>query len=95
MSEHLENLQRAIRTALGVRTRHEGCVLVHEQVDGRTLWKGYVEVYAALGHPVATRVFAWGEDEGGEMRYEAFLNLPPILSPHDAVRAAMDGGSQA
>lgn len=55
---------------------------------------GFTDTFAIEGHPKATKAFAWAWDDDGEVRYIAFLNVPPILSPREAVQAAIASGRQ-
>ena len=66
---------------------------VHEMMEGKTVWKGNVEVFDLSGHPQATKAYAWGyTDQQGEIQYIAILNTPPIDSPREAVQAAIASG---
>lgn len=94
MAEYLESLGRAVQAMHGVKARHDGSVQVHEMMDGKTVWEGFVELYTLEGHPKANRAFAWGWDDHGEVRYIAVLDVPPINSPREAVQAAIASGKQ-
>lgn len=62
-------------------------------MDGQTVWKGQVEVFKLMDHPKAKEAFAWGyKDDAGEMQYVAVLAVPPIVSPREAVQAAIASG---
>jgi hypothetical protein len=67
----------------------EKTVPVHEVFQGKTVWQGDVEVFQAMQHPKAKRVYAWGYTEGDKTNYTAVLELPPVESPETAVRAAI------
>jgi hypothetical protein len=59
---------------------------VHESSDGRTVWKGDVEVFALYDHPLASKAFAWGlPDKNGKMQFVVILNEGSVLTPRDAV----------
>jgi hypothetical protein len=66
-------------------------VPVHETFRGKTVWKGFVEVFELRGHPKAKRAYGWshaeGDDDQGE-RFVTVLGLPPVDSPLGAVKAA-------
>jgi hypothetical protein len=62
-------------------------VPVDEKFDGRTVWKGDVEIFTLVGHPRARRCFAWLHDDGKSTRYVALLESLAIASPEMAVRA--------
>ena len=93
MPSYIECLTRAV-TAMHGPCRHMGTSLVHEMMDGETDGKGEVETFALEGHPKAAEAFAWGWDDDGEIRYIAVLNVPPIVSPREAVQAAIASGRQ-
>lgn len=91
MPSTLQDRTSAVETTHGVKARYEGFTFVHEAVNGRTLWKGYVDIYAITDHPTAARAFAWSSGKRGTLRHTAILAVPPILSAHEAVRAAISG----
>jgi hypothetical protein len=68
---------------------HVATAPVHEVFNGKTVWKGDVEIFK-INHPRAKRCFAWfhreGQGDKGE-RCVAVLEIPPIVSPAAAVRA--------
>lgn len=61
---------------------------MHEEV---TVWEGVVHVFDLEGHSKATRAYAWSSPIEGstKRRFFAVLHIPPIMSPEDAVRAAI------
>jgi hypothetical protein len=64
-------------------------VPVHRVFQGKTVWKGEVEVFDLHGHANAKRAYAWGQ-LGGEddehTRFVAVLEIPPVESAESAVR---------
>lgn len=89
MSE-IKRLQKAIRDLHGLDAEHVEAVQVHEVFDGKTVWKGEVQVFRVRGHPTATHAYAWSYlGDAGEVRYLAALGVPPINSAQDAVKAAV------
>ena len=80
-----------------VETQHGGtatlvqAVPVKETFESQTVWEGIVHVFDLYGHPKATRAYAWSSPiEGSDKRrFFAVLHIPPIVSPIDAVRAAI------
>ncbi len=92
-SVYLDNLKRAVEALHGCSCEHQTTGYIHEEMDGKTLWKGSVDTYALRDHPQATKAYAWSwKDEAGETRYVAILNVPPVTSPRAAVQAAIAGG---
>ena len=54
--------------------------------------------YAKLtGHPKATRAYAWSApvEAGNKRGFVAVLDIPPIMSPVDAVRSVIAQESRA
>ena len=53
--------------------------------------EGVVHVFDLVGHPKATRAYAWSSpiENSEKRRFFAVLHIPPIKSPLDAVRAAI------
>jgi hypothetical protein len=86
----IEKLVQVIRDLHHVEATHAGSERVRETFRGDTVWDGVVEVFTIRGHPQATTAYAWSHetDEGGR-RYVAVLQVPPVNSPVDAVRAAI------
>lgn len=64
---------------------------VEETHNGVTVWEGIVHVFDLMGHPTATRAYAWSSpiEEGDKRRFFAVLHQGPVKSPVDAVRAAI------
>ena len=92
-ADHLTNLTEAVAALHGCHCTHSGTAQVHEMMNGRTVWKGEVEKFTLDGHPKASVAYAWSyEDDDGETRYVAVLELPPIISPRHAVQAAIASG---
>lgn len=89
MASTLQDRTCAVEATHGVKARYQGFAFVHEMVDGRTLWKGYVDIYAISDHPTAAHAFAWSWQENGALRHATALAVAPTLSPHEAVHAAL------
>jgi hypothetical protein len=71
---------------------HRKTVLVQELFQGKTVWKGEVEVFDLQGHPQARRAYAWARreesnDEGEQI--VAVLEIPPIDSALRAVQVQL------
>ena len=66
-------------------------VPVREKFVGETVWEGVVHIFEITGHPEATQAYAWSSPIEGsnKRRFFAMLQQPPIISPLDAVRAAI------
>ena len=66
-------------------------VVVVEKTSKETAWSGKVSVFELEDHPQATRAYAWSSPiEGSEKRRcRVVLNIPPVNSPEEAVRASI------
>jgi hypothetical protein len=82
--------RKAILRLHGCDSKHIETVHVHDEFKGRTVWEGTVEVFALRDHQTAKRCYVWShaEDDGGE-RFFAVLEVPPIDSALQAVKAAI------
>ena len=74
------------------QAKHAASVPVEEVFQGKTVWKGTVEVFDLTGHTKAKQCYAWrhaAKDTGNEVRIVTMLGVPPVLSPRKAVQAAI------
>jgi hypothetical protein len=88
---YVAELQDVIRRLHEAEPTHAESVPVHEKFHGKTIWDGVVEVFDLVGHPKATRVYAWANetDDANRPRHVTVLHLHPVNSPQTAVRAAI------
>jgi hypothetical protein len=87
---YIAELQDVIRKLHGVESRHLESVSVKEEFQGKMVWEGVVEVFELIGHPRASRLYAWSHDaNGAKRRHVTVLHLAPIDSPEAAVRASI------
>jgi hypothetical protein len=87
---YIQELQDAIRHLRGREVIHIESIPVRETFQGRTLWDGAVEVFEIKDHPDVNRIYAWSRETDSPndpRRYVAVLNLPPVHSAQEAVRA--------
>ena len=92
--KYLERLKRAVEHLHQCSARHCMSVPLHEELDGRTVWQGAVEVFDIIGNPKAHVCFAWlnrtgPDDSDSDERFVAVLGIPPVVSPVMAVRVAI------
>ena len=90
--EGIEELKATLLNLHGVEAEHVETVPVSESFQGETVWEGEVEVFDIKGHPKAKRAYAWGHVTGDDdqgRRYVTVLELPPVTSPHTAVKASI------
>src|SRR6266700_4031666 len=72
-----ESASRGIERITGVN-RNTKTVVVHEVFQGKTVWRGDVEVFDLSGHPKAKRCYGWSYGEPEE--FITILELPPVDS---------------
>ena len=94
MSERVENLRTATETMHQCKAVHEQSVWVVEGFGNKTVWEGVVESFALTGHPKAKCCYAWSYQDKGETQYVNVLEIPPVVSPQTAVRAAIVADSK-
>jgi hypothetical protein len=90
--DHIEELRKVIQRLHGVESKHVQSVPVKEMFQGKTVWEGIVEVFDLVGHPNATRAYAWShetDDPKKPRRHVTVLHLGPVNSPLAAVQAAI------
>ena len=86
--DYIERLQKAIRDLHGCESVHEGSIAINETFQGKAVWQGVVEVFSLTDHSKAKHAYAWSyKNDAGKMSHVAVLEVPPITSPRDAVRA--------
>jgi len=90
----VKRLKRAIRAVHGCNSKHLQTYLVHEQMDGKTVWEGDVEEFELIQCPEAKNAFAWHYQDGADIRSVIVLKLPPVQTARDAVQVAILSGEQ-
>jgi len=88
----IEELQNVIRYLHGVESKHVESIPIKETFRRHTVWEGVVEVFELIGHPSASRLYAWShetDDPANPRRHVTVLHSHPIQSARDAVRAAI------
>jgi hypothetical protein len=88
---YIEELRDVIRHLHGVESTHVESVPVKEVFQGQTVWEGVVEVFDLIGHPKASRLYAWAykTDNPKKPRHVTVLHVGSVDSPLNAVRAAI------
>ena len=87
--EHIEQVKLALEHLHNCGAIHCATVPVHEVFRGQTVWKGDVEEFTLEGHAKAKKAYGWSEGQGNKERFFAVLELPPVKSALDAVRASI------
>jgi hypothetical protein len=88
----IEELRDVIRRLHEADSTHVASVPVKEIFQGRTVWDGIVEVFDLIGHPTASRLYAWSHDTDDPVasrRHVTVLHAEAVTSPILAVRAAI------
>lgn len=88
--DYITELRDVIKRLHGVESKHVKSVPVKETFQGKTVWDGVVQVFELIGHPKATKAYAWVHDaNGGKKRHVTVLHMDKVTSPILAVRAAI------
>lgn len=85
------DLHRAVETLHACAATPAGTEAVSEEFEDKPVRQGIVHVFELHGHPKAKRAYAWSSPiEGSERRkFYAVLEVSPITSARDAMRAAI------
>jgi hypothetical protein len=89
---HIEELRDIIQKLHSVESKHIESVPIKEMFQGKTVWEGVVEVFELIGHPTASRLYAWShqtEDPERPWRHVTVLHTHLVTSPLLAVRAVI------
>ena len=84
-----DQLKDVVERKHGGSAQFARSVPVRETFEGKAVWEGMVHVF--VGHPTATRAYAWSSPIEGstKRRFFAVLHTTRINSPLEAVRAAI------
>ena len=85
--EYIERLKQVIFHLHKAEATWVASVPVQEVFQGKTLWKGDVEVFDLAGHPKAKRCYGWTYGEPEE--FITILELPPVTDAHSAVKVGV------
>jgi hypothetical protein len=91
-NSYIDELRDVIKRLHGVESRHLESVPIKETFQGRTVWEGIVEVFELVGHPKASKVYAWvhdTDDPKRPRRHVTVLHVAPVDSAIAAVRASI------
>lgn len=90
--DYIARLQVTVSQLYNCAAAYVETVPVEEIFQGKTIWKGNVEVFDLTGHPKANRAYRWshsaGANDAGE-RFVTVLEIPPVESPETAVKVAI------
>ena len=86
-----DQLKDVVERKHGGSAQFARSVPVRETFEGKAVWEGMVHVFDLVGHPTATRAYAWSSPIEGstKRRFFAVLHTTRINSPLEAVRAAI------
>jgi hypothetical protein len=86
----VSGLLKAIRRMHGCEAIWVESVPVRETFEGETVFEDEVSVFVLIDCPKAARCYAWSRDTGSiKRRFYVALQLAPVLSAADAVRASI------
>jgi hypothetical protein len=87
---YLGELKETIRRLHRCDASHTRTEHVREEIGGRVVWEGSVEVFALAGHDRALRCYAWGHlNDVQQWEVTTVLAVPPVISSRTAVLAAI------
>ena len=91
MLDNVDELKKAVEGMHQCTAEFAESVPVNEVFNGRTVWEGIVQVFKLTGHPSANLCYAWSSpiDGSTKRKFFAVLNIPPVISAQEAVRAAI------
>jgi hypothetical protein len=90
VSERIDQIKKAIEHVAGVPAEHIESVPIKEMYGEKVVWEGVVERFVLLGHPQeVSEAYGWRIGTGETATYKTVLQVPPVKSPHDAVRASV------
>ncbi len=94
--DYLTEIRSTICRLYRCQASHSRTESVRQEVNGRVLWAGNVEVFALLGHDEALRCYAWGHASAkGVWEVTTVLAIPPVVSAATAVIAAFAASVKA
>ena len=80
-------MQMVIHTLHGCDSMHVMPIAIREDFEGKTVWRGVVEVFDLIGHPKAKRCYAW--TYGDPEEFITILELPPVTDAQSAVKVGV------
>jgi hypothetical protein len=89
-------LKKVIKESHGLDATHLFFVRITENVGGKVVWDGSVEVFLVKGNSEVDRCFAWQyTGTNNEIRYVAILGKTPLDTPLKAVRTFLANETKA
>ncbi len=86
----LEALRESVEGLHNAKAKWIKAVPVKETFQGKTIGEDTVQVLDLIGHPTATRCYAWSHvTKGQKRRFVAVLHQGPVDSPQKAVSASI------
>jgi hypothetical protein len=70
-----DRLRKTVELMHGGKATFVQFVPVHETFGGDTVWEGAVHVFDLVGHPSATRAYAWSSPIEGSTKRRFFAVL--------------------
>lgn len=85
--DYIERLKQVIFHLHKSGSEHIESIFVEEVYLGKTVWRGYVEVFELTDHPEAKRCYGWTYGEPEE--FITILELPPVTDAKSAVKVGV------
>lgn len=87
----LDTLREAVEKMHNCTASFRAKVYIDETFGGEKVWQGDLYVFDLEGHPKAKTCYAWSSSVEGsdKRRFYAVLEVPPVASAIDAVRASI------
>jgi len=84
-----KEFREAIKATHGVDSQFVKSAPVHLVWEGKSIWKGIVDLFELIGHPKAEHCYAWRFYDDHQWRYTTVLDIPPVKSAETAVQVAI------
>ena len=87
----IDQLKEAVEEMHNCTASFRAKVYIDETFGGEKVWQGDLYVFDLQDHPKAKTCYAWSSPvEGSDRRrFYAVLEVPPVVSAVDAVRASI------
>ena len=84
-----KEFREAIKATHGVDSQFVKSTPVHLIWEGKSIWKGIVDLFELVDHPKAEHCYAWRFYNDRQWHYTTVLEIPPVESAETAVQVAI------
>ena len=84
-----KEFREAIKATHGVDSQFVESTPVHLMWEGKSIWKGIVDLFELVDHPKAEHCYAWRFYNDRQWRYTTVLEIPPVIGPQSAVKVGV------